>query len=254
MKKLTKLVLIGTFALGAMTMISCDKGGGKEGQDDGNNASTETTAEFDESNFGLYKGVIAGSTGTIKIEINNGDDVAKATIVIDGETDELTTTATFIEGQPILNAEFTGETSSFSFSVNANGGNPVIMNIIIDGHENVIATVTKEKSEDVSVCYEGTSVGGQDHSGVFNVVRNNNTFSGVSKGVDGFTCIFSGTIKSDGSFSGTTSTIFNGLDVDLAFEGEFDGNNVSGTWSNSWVTPDGHPGSNSGTFTGKKTL
>ena len=40
--------------------------------------SKETTAEFDNSNYGLYKGVIVGSSGTIKIEVNNGSGIIKA--------------------------------------------------------------------------------------------------------------------------------------------------------------------------------
>ncbi len=257
MKKLFSFVLLGAFALGTIAACSDDNKNNENGNGNGNGnigTSTETTAEFDESNFGLYKGVIAGSSGTVRIEIHNGNDISEATITMDDETDELTCTETFTKGEAIVEAEFTGEFSSFTFSVGADGSNPTIENITIDGHDNVIATISKETSEDVAVCYEGTSIGGNEHSGVFNLVRNNDTYSGASKAVDGFACTFSGTINNDGSFSGNTSTIFNGLDVDLTYSGAFDGDNVSGTWSNSWVNGEGVPGSNSGTFTGSKTL
>ncbi len=255
MKKPVTLALIAAFALGAMT--SCDITGGEEGNDNGNDdgKSTETTAEFDNSNFGLYKGVIAGSSGVVRIEIHNGDDLSEATMVIDGLTDELMCEEEFANGEAIVEATFTGEISSFTFSVGADGRNPVISNIAIDGHDSVIGTVTKETSEHVSSCYLGTSIGGNDHRGTFNIVRVGNTYSGVSKGEDGFSCSFSGSINGDGSFSGNTGTVFNGLNVDLSYNGRFEGNgngNVSGTWSNSWVTPDGTPGSNSGTFSGSR--
>ncbi len=251
MKKLFTLVLMGALALG--TMAACSNG-----ENNNNNAdtgtSTETTAEFDESNFGLYKGVIAGSSGTVKIEIHNGNDIAEATITMDDETDELTCTETFTEGEAIVDAEFTGEHSSFTFSVGANGSNPVIENIAIVGHGTVIAQVSKEQSENVAVCYEGTSVGGQGHEGVFNIVRNDRIFSGVIKAVDGFSCTLHGNIESNGSFTGSSLTVFNGLSVTVYYSGRFNGDNVSGTWSNSWVNNNGDLGSNSGSFAGSKTL
>jgi hypothetical protein len=193
--------------------------------------------------------VVVGSSGTVRIEINNGDDTAGASITIDGETDALTCAYTFVKGQAVENAEFTGDFSSFTFSVDADGKNPTIANIAIEGHDEVVAAVSKETSTDVALCYEGTSVGGNDHSGVFNVVRNNDTFSGAARAVDGFSCTLSGTIGSDGSFSGTSKTKFNGLDVTLTYSGKFNGNNVSGSWSNSW-----EGGTNSGSFSGQKTL
>ncbi len=211
--------------------------------------STETTEEFDNSNFGLYKGVLAGSSGTIRIEINNGDNLARAIIVMDGETDILTSTATFTAGRAITGAQFTGEFSSFTFSVDADGGNPTIATITIEGHDSVVATVAKETSRSVTLCYEGTSTGGNDHRGVFNLVRNGNTYSGVSNAEDGFSCSFSGSIAADGSFSGTTNTTFNGLAVKLNYSGRFTGDKVSGTWGNSWSV-NGETFTNSGNFSG----
>lgn len=250
MNKIFCLTLAVAFAFGTMT--ACSSGEDKtETADTG--TSTETTEEFDNSNFGLYKGVIAGSTGTIKIEIHNGNNVSEATISMDDGTDELVCTETFVEGEAIVEAEFTGENSSFTFSVEADGSDPTIENVIIVGHEEVIATIAKEQSENVAICYEGESIGGQDHEGVFNLVRNDNVFSGVTKAVDGFSCLLNGTINSDGTFSGTSQTTFNTLDVTVHYSGKFNGNNVSGSWSNSWMAGT-TPGSNSGTFTGSKAL
>jgi hypothetical protein len=237
----------------AVAMFAACGGDNKNNDGPTVTVSTETTAEFDNSNFGLYKGVIAGSSGTVKIEIHNGDDDAKAVIEMGGESDELTTTATFTEGQAVTGAEFTGEHSSFTFGVGANGSNPQITNIVIEGHENVIASVSKEKSENVSVCYEGTSVGGMEHRGVFNIVRNNTSFSGVIKGEDGFVSGLTGTVNGN-SFSGSSNGTQGDLNIKLNYSGTFNGNSVSGKWSNSWVDNQGNNRTNSGTFSGSKTL
>ncbi len=248
MKKNFYLMLAGIFAFGMA--FSCSSGEDKTGTGTGDTGtSTETSEEFDNSSFGLYKGVIAGSTGVVKIEIQNGNNVSEATLTMDGQTDELTCTEVFTEGEDIVDAEFTGDFSSFTFSVEADGSDPVIENIDIDGHGQVLVTVSKEQSENVAVCYEGTSVGGQNHEGVFNIVRNDNVFTGVTKAVDGFSCILNGTVNRYGEFEGTSQTTFNELTVTVSYRGTFNGNNVSGQWANSWET-----GTNSGTFTGSKAL
>ncbi len=236
-------------------------------------ASTETTAEFDNSNFGLYKGIIAGSSGTIKIEINNGNGEAKATIAIDGGTEELTGPTSLANGQAITNAAFTGATSSFTFSVDADGKNPVINNIVIEGHDNVAVSVIKETSANVAYCYEGTAIGGNDHTGVLNIVRNGNTYSGVQKTTgpednynNGLTYPLKGSIDSDGSFSGvvtvkgkannpdyipgdTLSQDIIEIDISMTYSGSFRGDTVRGTWSVSFLDL-----TNTGTFVGGKTL
>jgi len=219
--------------------------------------STETTAEFDNSNFGLYKGVIAGSSGTVKIQINNGNSVSKADIVMDSKTDVLTCSTSFTNGQAINNATFTGASSSFTFSVGGDGKNPAITNFEIDGHDDVVAVVLKETSENVSAAYEGTSIGGNNAHGVLNFVRNNNTYSGIQRALDkesgGLTFSFEGNIARDGSFSGNSTGRLGNMTVNLTYSGKFDGNNFSGTWTTSWMI-DNSSQSNSGTFTGKKTL
>ena len=214
--------------------------------------STETTAEFDKSNFGLYKGVIAGSSGVIRIEINNGINKVEAYITVDRRMDLLMSASTFTSGQAIDNAVFTGSFSSFTFSVDADGKNPVITSINIEEHDNVLATVSKETSADVSSCYEGTATGGNNYKGVFNVVRNNNVYSTIIKGNDGSSYLVNGNIDSSGSFSGTSKTEFNGLDVTMTYSGKFNGNNVTGTWQTSWTGE--ATGTNSGSFSGSKTL
>jgi len=211
--------------------------------------STETTAEFDNSGFGLYKGVIVGSSGTIKIEINNGNDVTKAFISIDNKTDELTCISTLIKGQAITNATFNGTFTSFKFSVDADGKNPTVSDITIEGHNNISATIFKETSNNVASGYEGTTIGGNNHSGVLNVVRNNDTFSAISKGNDGIVFNYKGVISANGSFTGQSSAVYNNTNVKITVSGSFKGNQLEGTWKTEWGS-----GTNSGTFSGKKTL
>lgn len=236
-------------------------------------ASTETTAEFDNSNFGLYKGVIAGSSGTIKIEVGNGNNEFKAILVMDKNTDNLTCTTPLTKGQAIINAAFTGASSSFKFSVDADGKSPVINDIKIDGHSDVAVSVIKETSADVAHCYEGVATGGNDHTGVLNIVRNGNTYSGMQKTTgptgnlnNGLSYLLDGSISSDGTFSGSATVeghAYNpnydpdvpgskeiiAIDIILNYSGRFDGDNVSGTWTTLYVGE-----SNSGSFSGKKTL
>jgi hypothetical protein len=249
MKRLFLLLAIASMAV--FTSCKDDDNGGQTSK------STETTAEFDNSNFGLYKGVIVGSSGTVKIQLMNGNNTAKADIVMDGKTDVLTCTGTLTNGQAITNAAFTGASSSFTFSVGGDGSNPVISNFNIEGHEDVSAVVLKETSENVSSAYEGTTTGGNNAFGVLNAVRNNNTYSGMQKALDvssgGLTFSFKGNIGNDGSFSGTSSSNLGNMAVNLTYSGKFVGDNVSGTWTTSWRIEDTNY-SNTGTFTGKKTL
>jgi hypothetical protein len=210
----------------------------------------ETTAEFDNSNFGLYKAILVGSSGTVKIEINNGNNEAKAYIAINNKTDELTGTNTFIKGQAIDNATFVGAFSSFTFSVESDGTNPVISAIQIEGHDDVLVAVLKQTSTNVASAFEGTSVEGNDHKGVFNIIRNDNAYWGISRGADGISYSFKGDIGKDGSVRGSSQTTFMGLEVTMTYSGKFDGNGaISGTWTTSWKG-----GTNGGSFTGKKTL
>ena len=231
----------------------------KDDDKSGAGTSKETTAEFDNSNFGLYKGIIVGSSGTVKIEINNGNNVAKATIKIDGNTDNLTCSVPLTSGQKVTNAEFTGNFSSFSFSVDANGSNPVVSNININGHDDVGMAVLKEKSFNIAYCYEGISTGGNNHRGVFNVVCTSSEFSGIIKGDDGFTAGLYGSIDANGNYAGSSTTTFYPLDdhipidVMVTYKGRFVGDNLEGTWETSWnVFSESFK--NSGTATGRKTL
>ena len=257
------------------TFSTCDWIGNDEDEGDGydfeekyeykqgTSTSKETKAELDNTNFGLYKGVIVGSSGTIRMEINNGDVLTPLRIDfnINNRGEMMFPSSTFTKGEAIVDATFTGYSSSLTFSVDADGKNPVISNFYVEGHDTVMAIVYKEKSKDVVTCFEGTFEGKNKDEGVFNVVRNNNEYSGIIKGSDGFTAIVSGTIKSDNTFIGSTKSLFQPpgtegviLDVSMTFSGKFTITDVvEGKWQTSWSL-EGKSYTNSGTFWGSKTL
>jgi hypothetical protein len=131
--------------------------------------TSETLAQFNHTNFGVYKGVLVGSTGIILFYINNGDSVARCYLTIDNMKDTLTTTQTFTLGQPIVNAQFTGRISSVTFNTDQYG-NASISNLMIEGHSRLDAYIMHEESTSQIYCYEGTLTGGAT-TGTFNFIR-----------------------------------------------------------------------------------
>lgn len=168
MKKTAHVVLL--ILLSGIFIISCKKSS-TDSNDNSNSLSTipETKSQYDNTSFGVYKGVIIGSSGTIIFRINNGDNVVKGYLTIDNQKDTLTTTATITLGQPISNILFTGKISSMRISTNADGSNARLSNIQINGHNNVTGFIIHEKSTKQVLCYEGTFSGGA--SGIINATR-----------------------------------------------------------------------------------
>ncbi len=131
--------------------------------------------QYDNTSFGYYKGVIIGSSGTIIFRINNGDNIVKGYLSIDNQKDTLSTNATIMLGQPLVNILFTGRISSMRVNANANGSNASLSNIQINGHNNVTGFIIHENSNKQVLCYEGTFSG--NASGIINTTRvglNNN--------------------------------------------------------------------------------
>lgn len=238
MKRLLSLFIIAALIV---FLQSCSK----DNSDKQSSNTSEAKAVNDNNNFGVYKGVIVGSTGIIKLVINNGDNLVKAYITIDGSTkDTLTSTNPFTTGQAITNATFTGRISTMTFSVNANGTNPNIVSITIQGHSNVTGVLVKETSTKIVQCYEGTYTGktstGTQTNGTFNCVILANSIIGIAReSQSGYTDVVNGTtVNGSISANGTVST-------GATFSGTFTNNNCSGTWVN---------GSFTGTWSGTRTL
>lgn len=219
-------------------LLSCSKD--KEPSNLPISDNPEAKVAYDNNSFGVYKGVIIGSTGIIKLVINNGDNLVRAYITIDEHTkDTLTSTAPFTSGQAITNASFTGRISTMTFSVNANGTNPNIVSITIQGHSNVTGLLLKETSTQIVRCYEGTytghNSGGDTSDGIFNCATIGSSIIGiVRETATGYTDVVNGgiangnitahgTVSTGATFSGTISTM------------ECKGTWINGTYSGAWT-------------------
>lgn len=133
----------------------------------------EALAEYDATSKGIYKGTVIGSSGTIKFSVQNGGNDIVATLIIDGTTANLTSSVNWISGQAYV-APFTGtingQPASITFSVNADGSNPVITSSDIPGHSNAVFTLVKETSNALIECFEGTYESTKPESGTFNII------------------------------------------------------------------------------------
>ncbi|HYD19965.1 MAG TPA: hypothetical protein VEB40_00715 [Flavipsychrobacter sp.] len=196
----------------------------------------EAKAAYDDNSGGVYKGVLVGSTGTIALYLYNTGTEVKALVAFDGQNAELSTTSLsgWTPGQAISNALFTGtingQAVTATFSVDANGQNPMV-SVNIPGHT-VNVAIYKETSATLIRNFEGTYAG--DDNGVFNMVMSGDDFTIVT---DGGTP-FGGTLV-----NGKIDLSNNGVEV----KGEFQGtDHVEGTWKDSQ--------NKTGTWTGNRTL
>lgn len=197
--------------------------------------SAEAMAEFDDSNYGLYKGIFVGSSGVVKVNIANDGEV-DAMMVIDGHRYTFSTDEPVTIDQPIENLTFTSGNNSFDFSVTETGQNPQISNIDIQGHPDAVTEILKEYSTLHVKCFQGNFSG--DDSGVFNMVQIGDEFYGIAR-PDGTTealwinAQISGTAVA-GAFEGGT------------FSGNLSGNTLEGSWANNFAE--------TGTWSGKRKL
>jgi len=204
--------------------------------------TSETNPSLDSTSFGVYKAVLAGNTGRVKIYINNGDTIVKAYLSLDSLSDTLACLQPLTQAQSIGNAFFTGRISSFTLSADADGNNAAIENIIVTGHSNVAGAVAHENSGLPVFCYEAPFTGTE--KGNFNFIRYGSTVAGVAVGSNG--AVYSG----KGLLTGSVFSIqMNGPSATTAtFQGGL--NNTLDYYSGSWVVD----ANNSGVFNGKRTL
>ena len=230
MKKIFTLLLIGIFCIGCSSDSDSDSG-----------SSLATTpsakVEFDSSNFGIYKGVIIGSTGVITINIKN-DGNLKATLVLDGVTSTYTSTGEVVLNQPINNLRFTNGSNTFDINVSANGNDIAVTASNIENHIGATFNIIKEYSTDLVKCYQGTYTGTNDN-GVFNIIIIDQDLYGLSRSNQ----FQDDTLFLNGGFiENTISGTFDGG----SFSGSTSGNGISGTWQNTSQETE--------TWTGQRTL
>lgn len=224
MKKVLLFLFIG------LLFVSCSS------DDSGPSLSNTPQAKvaYDNSNYGVYKGVFVGSTGNVYININN-DGKISATLIIDGKKYEFITEDTVNEGE-ITGITFTSGSMSFVFEVEDDGSFPMVSSINIPGHPDAQISIIKEDSEHLVRCYQGTYSG--TSSGVLNFVTYENEMEGVAKS------------NEEGSLPAELEGIItNGVVVGTVDEGNasFTGNVGENSASGTWESLDGGHGNWSGT-------
>jgi hypothetical protein len=221
MKVILKTILA-LVVVGALT-FSCSK----DDSSDTSSQFTETPTaikKFDSSNFGTYKGVFVGSTGTIVININE-DNTKTAVLIIDGVEYTYTTIGNIINGQATSGLIFKNGDSSFEFNVGASGEEANITNIAIVGHPNAGIEIEKEKSDKIIKCYAGFSDPNTNVANVFNFYTFDGKLVGIAHNDAGVPLLVIGTV-SNNSFMGVVDT------DEATIEGTIVGDNVKGSYTN----------------------
>jgi hypothetical protein len=138
------------------------------------------------SSKGIYKGVLIGSTGTIKFNVaNNGTDIT-AIMVIDGTTINLSSTIEWTSGAAYV-APFTGTYNgspvTVNFSVGMDGSNPIVTSSDIPGHAGADFLIIKETSTSLVEAFIGTYHSSLPEDGVFNILlnRSTNTWNAIAR-------------------------------------------------------------------------
>jgi hypothetical protein len=204
----------------SLMFVACSKDDDK-GTKDSKVSKSEAKQEFDQSNYGIYRGVFVGSSGVVAVNLGNNGNSPFAILIIDGVTLNFTTTQTVTQGTntTIL---FKQGNNSFVFSVNADGTNPKVTEINITGHLDAQMIVAKEISSVVAECYEGTFTGPYS-SGTINTIICGNKIMGLAYGY-GSTYVCEGQVNNN-SISGLVV-----FDV-ITFEGKKQNETISGTWT-----------------------
>ncbi|UOK42703.1 MULTISPECIES: hypothetical protein [Flavobacterium] len=240
MKKITLLLIF------SLTFLSCsndnNSNSASTSPDDKLSTGPEAKDEYDTSNYGVYKGIFVGSSGTIYVNIYNNGSISAKMVINNVTYNNFTTSETVSEGQPIVGLTFTNGSSSFDFNVDADGQNPFLNNLKISGQQKPFAQILKEYSFEQIKCYLGTFNG--DKSGVFNVAIASNPKNPTNYAFGlAFTKGETETIYLDGSVSKNT---ISGKSEGGTFSGIINNNIIKGGWQDE--TPQ------SGSWTAKRKL
>lgn len=172
------------------------------------------------SSKGIYKGIMIGSTGTIKFDVMNSGTTITAVLVVDAVTINLTSSVTWQAGVAYVapfTGTFNGAPISVTLSINSTGGSPSVTASNIPGHPNSTFTIVKETSTTLIECFEGTYHTTLPEDGTFNIIvvrsasiwgaaaRKNGTTTTTSAG---------GTITTDSKLKETNGTVMGTLTAD----------------------------------------
>ena len=209
-------------------------------------AVPEALPANDASGRGIYKGIVLGSTGTLKIDVANRDNTISAVLRIDGKRYDLYP----FENEGIYKDGYCGELSGNMFAehdiilsvcVNGSGTYYKVEAITIPTHEDVYIHVVKEFSMGLIEAFEGTFSG--DASGNFNLLvlrdeHGNGFWRAASKDTEGHRgfyegSIHSGTMEGDGKISNVESINIGGSLVGDGVRGNWENtlDEISGTWN-----------------------
>jgi hypothetical protein len=203
----------------------------------------EANAAYDNTGQGIYKGVLIGSSGTIKFDIANNGTAITAVLEIDDERVELTASGTYNVSTGFF-GNFTGTMDGGAVSIQftvSTAGVFTLGTVSIPGHTSVVFGIFKEKSNQLVQAFEGTYSG--DDVGTFNMVlRRNENGSGVwyvisRRDADNADSFFQGEVSADGVMGGGGGNVI--------ITGTLAADNVKGAWTNGAVN---------GSWRGKRTL
>lgn len=232
-----KLKLLFAFSLAAFFMLpGCKK---NETKTDGGykctgcTATSEAIAANDASSKGIYKGIVIGSTGTIKFDISNSGSQIKAYLTIDGTSIELTSDVSWNGSQSYVapfKGVLNGQQVTINFSVDMNGGEPMVTSTSIPGHPTAQFVILKETSSALIECFEGTYHTTKPEDGTFNILlsRTLKRWGGIARenGQSG-TDDVEGTIEGDKIMQdGTTMGTLSGDEISGSFK-DSDGRTVT---------------------------
>jgi hypothetical protein len=202
--------------------------------------SPEAAAANDASGKGIYKGLVIGSSGTIKFDIANSGTTITALLELDGETYNLEADGTYnpewgFEGL-LYGTMNTTDDIIIGFWTTADGIEYGVWIESLPGHDDANIEIYKEYSDSLVKVYEGTFSG--DASGVFNMIVQDGEWEVLARE------------ESDNSDTYFYGTVANGTmtmtcQCDIELTGKFSGDEASGKWDD---------GTSSGSWKGKRTL
>jgi hypothetical protein len=136
-------------------------------------ATPEAKSANDASSKGVYKGIVIGSTGTIKFDVLNSGSTIKAYLTLDGTAIELTSSVEWNGASGYIapfKGTLNGQQVTISFSVSANGSAPSVVSSNIPGHSNAEFVLVKEYSAALIECFEGSYHTTRPEDGTFNII------------------------------------------------------------------------------------
>jgi hypothetical protein len=208
--------------LGLLTLHSCSNCDTNT-EDKLSNESIAKTA-YNNSNFGIYKGILVGTSGTVLINLNN-NETTNAILTIDGIRHEFTSSEQVTEHQstPI---RFANNDNSFDFMVGNNGENPTVINCNFKNYPQVKIQLAKEQSNIPIKCYQGRYTGRD--AGVFNFyIDEKGAIYGIAKSKYNDEIFpLKGNLHSQNSIIGN-------IIADGEFEGTISSNYYEGSWQKS---------------------